>query len=314
MNKTLKTALIIGTGIAVSDYESGASLRLKFFRRLLEEQNYSVTVLDNQRAKGELSKSFDLILITSYSCAALGLKARTKTKVLWFDPYDSWIHSRLSLIKQGRLLQIVVLFRDIFYTSLFPRREITSFISERDASYHRRFLRKDNLFIIPIQFEPSIVNLSTEPRLVFVGDGSYYPNAHALTFLNELGAKLGQSITVIGKNYNNVANYPHCKFIGYVSRSDLFRSQDIHLVPVWLGAGIKTKAANPLSVGLRVIASEDAAVGLKPTKNLSTAKDFSEFIETTRQVLAQDWEYQERAMNVYLRDDLNSLKAFLRAV
>jgi hypothetical protein len=312
MNKSLKTALIIGTGVAVSNFESGSSLRLQFLKRVLEEQHYSVCVVEKHQAKEALNRSFDLILITSYSCAALGRKARPKTKILWFDPYDSWLHFRVSMIKQGYLLQILALLRDVFFTGIFPKREITTFISERDASYHPRFLRSDNLFIIPIQFAPQIVKLATESRLVFTGDGGYRPNANSLTFLNELGAKLGKQITVIGRGYSDFDDYPHCNFVGYVDRADLFQSLDIHLVPVLLGAGIKTKSANPLAVGLRVIASEEAAIGLKPIENLSVVKDFSEFAETTRKVLAQTWAYQETFNEVYSKDDLAKLLNFLR--
>jgi len=306
------TALIIGSGVAVSNYESGASLRVQYLKRLLEAQGYQVEIKDNKQAKIGLDRSYDLILITSYSCASLAKRARQQTKILWFDPYDSWINARFSLLKRGKFLQLVALLRDIYFTSIFPQREITSFISVRDAKFHPWFLRKDNLFILPIHFTEQLVTHSTEARLIFVGDGNFRPNQYALPFLNKLGKKLGLPIWVIGQNFPYKSKYPYLTFLGYVDSSDLFKSMDIHIVPIRYGSGIKTKVALPLSLGLRVVSSKSAAVGIRRVETLKVANSIDTFAATIQEQMNQNWKFTDTFLNVYESDDFEKLKCFLK--
>jgi hypothetical protein len=306
-----RTALLIGTETAVATFSSGTSLRLKYFSEYLQSKNFKVTVTSKSGAKEFLNQNYDLILISSYSVAGIARLARRRTKTLWFDPYDSWTRSRISLIRSGQILQLLPLVRDYLNILMFPQREITSFISEEDANRHPRFLKKDHLLILPIHFESMVLNQSSWPRLVFVGDGSYGPNQKCLKFLSELGLFTGQEIHIIGKGYRNQSRFPNCKFHGYVSDHLLLWTNDIHLAPIKYGAGLKTKVAMPLTYGLRVIASLESSKGICANRNLKVAKSKQDFFALVQNELTLEWNHANTGQKVYERDDRLMLDHFI---
>ena len=308
-----KSALVIGTETAVASYSSGTSLRLKFLVEFLKGKNYEVTITSKKKARNLLALNFDLILISSFSAAGMGRLARKRTSILWFDPYDSWTQSRFSLIRSGQVHQLILLVRDAFNILRFPSREITTFISEKDAGRHVRFSKQDRLFILPIHFESMAVNQSLKPRLVFVGDGSYGPNQRSLKFLNELGSFTGQEIHIFGKGYRHQNRFPHCKFHGYVDDHSLLWTNDIHLSPIKLGAGLKTKVALPLTYGLRVIASFESSSGFCKNSNLKIAHSKRDFYSLVQEVLGSDWKHKSSYEAIYQRDDMFKLDLFLSA-
>jgi hypothetical protein len=314
VKKVSKTALLIGTETAVSSLSSGASLRLKFFSDYLKKRNYDVTIASKNRAKELLTQNYDLIIISSYAAAGIGRMARKRTDTLWFDPYDSWTQSRLSLILSGQLIQLFALVRDVFNIYKFPKREIVSFISEVDANRHIKFTKRDHIFILPIHFEPLVVNQSSRVRLVFVGDGSYAPNRKSLKFLNLVGEVSGQEIHVFGKGYKHQNRFPRLKFHGYVADHLLLWSNDIHLSPIKRGAGIKTKVALPLSMGLRVIADFESSFGIVRDRNFRVAHSREDFMAMVLEELSYDWEYLGSKQGIYERDDICNLELFLESI
>ena len=311
-DSNLKKALIISTQKALEKEENGASLRIQFLADFLTSLNFNVEVKNINFKKNSLENHYDLILISSFSCAKIARYARKRTKILWFDPYDSWIQSRLSRVKKGNFTQLLALFRDIFYVTIFPAHEITTFISKKDSSSHQIFGRNNRIFIIPSQYKKQFINHSEKIRLVFMGDGTYRPNIRALKFLNNLGKKIGKPIYITGHGYRGVKKYPFCVFEGYVKSEELFHTNDIHIVPVDTGAGIKTKAALPLSLGLRVVAIEDSATGLNRISTLHVAKNVREFYELTDLVIKESWEYSGTQTSIYTHNDLDKLESELK--
>ncbi len=307
-----KKALLIGTETALESFSSGTSLRLKYFSEYLKNLNYEVTITSKGGARKLLAHNYDLILISSFSAAGIGRLARKRTNTLWFDPYDSWTRNRLSLIRSGQILQLLLLIRDFFYIMIFPKREITSFISEEDARRHKRFLKQDCLFILPIHFESMAINRSSRARLVFVGDGSFGPNQKCLTFLNTIGKATGQEIQVFGKGFRHQNRFPNCIFHGYVDDQRLLWTNDIHLCPIKYGAGLKTKIALPLAYGLRVIANLESSIGFARNRNLKVAQSKDEFIELVRRELILNWVHKRSHQNIYQRDDIHKLDKFFR--
>jgi hypothetical protein len=217
----------------------------------------------------------------------------------------------MSFIRRGRPLHLIALARDFFFTLIFPRREITSFISEEDANYHLRFLRGDNLLILPTHFESLPVTQSSEIRLVFHGDGGYRPNQEALFSLNKIGESLGKIVHVFGKGYKHQERFPNCNFHGYIPEELLFRSLDIHLAPIMSGAGVKTKVALPLSLGLRVITNIESSVGLLPNRNLLVGENLQDLISLVGQEFRRQWSYSGVIDKVYSKDDYSLLDHFL---
>lgn len=307
-------ALVVGTSKAIGGLENGASLRIRYISNLLRESGFEVEVECKEKAKDLLiSTRFNLVVLSSYSCSSLGRIAKQRSDYLWFDPYDSWLISRLSLAKAGGLIHVPLLLRDIFKVSLLPKRDITTFISRHDAEIHRFFLRKDNLIIMPIQMSKPLVMNSLTPRFVFVGDGSYLPNQKALPFLEKVARLVGTRVFVIGDGYKNTEKYTSLEFLGYLDSQEMYASHDIHLVPISSGAGIKTKAALPLSVGIRVIANGHSTRGLKMLPNLLVANGHREFATHMLNAMAdKQWEYAGVVDSVYIDDEVDRLLSCLK--
>ena len=308
MSKAIKRGLVISTATGTSELLSGASLRVSYISNILQSLKYEVKVVAISDVNNALSETYDVIVVISYACARILRKARTRTTNLWFDPYDSWLSFRLSMIRQLKLLHVLALIRDMYFIQRAPKLEIVTFISIDDARRHRKFSAKFNNYILPIQFPRIAVSQSSETRLMFVGDGKYSPNRQALALLNQIGEASGQIVNIVGRGYPERSNLAFCNFLGYVADSDLYHDKDIHLAPIISGAGIKTKIALPLFLGLRVIALEQAATGLRFNKNLKIAKNICDF---THHIFdfEQDrlWAYEGITEKIYEKDDLEEL-------
>jgi hypothetical protein len=306
-------ALLVGTPTAVMQEESGASMRARYLKEILIQAGFDVLVCDKNSAKQLMNgNSYSLIVLSSYSCASLGRKARKSTKILWFDPYDSWLTSRWSRIRNREYSQILALLRDVFWISMFPKRELVTFISESDASKHRFFSRHDKLFIIPIHFDSFKIQKTGKIRLVFIGDGSYRPNRDALIFLDEVAKTLSVRVAIIGKDYPQGPKYSRFDYLGYLPSQELFQETDIILAPVKTGAGIKTKVAFPLSLGLRVIAAHRSGNGILDLPNLWKVTSAKDFVCVLREVMNDlSWEYSGPLESIYVKDDVQLLNNYL---
>jgi hypothetical protein len=145
-----------------------------------------------------------------------------------------------------------------------------------------------------------------------VGDGAYEPNSDALDFLNKLGESLQEKILVIGRGYESGKVHSYCEFIGYLSENEIYKTKDIHLAPIRIGAGIKTKVALPLFLGMRVVAFTRATNGLKPSYNLYTADSIEEF---TKEIIKlrgdKTWKFEGHKSDLYLEDQSDELRSLL---
>ena len=312
MANSTKSSLIIGTATATNGLLSGAALRVAYLETILIESGFDTKIVSLQEAKAALKQPFDLIVICSYSCARIARLARKKTPILWFDPYDSWTIHRFRFICKFGIKHLAALARDLFYLMKFPRIEILSFISRADLNKHLGFGISANKFVLPIHFQPVAVSYSSQSRFVFVGDGKYPPNQKAVQFLDKLGRSIGEKILIIGRGYKNQNSFKHCEFAGYQSEDAIYKANDIHLAPIEGGAGIKTKVALPLYLGLRVIASPQAANGMRDSKNLWIAENINKYTEALMVWKGdQMWRYGGLNREVYIEDQLDNLKSIL---
>jgi hypothetical protein len=306
-------ALVVGTFTAVRQEDSGASMRLRQLEQILLQAGFDVSVCDKNGAKRLLDNNvYSLIVLSSYSCASLGRKARKSSKVLWFDPFDSWLTSRCTRIYNGEYTQILALIRDFFWIFMFPSREIVTFISESDASMHKHFSRNDKSFILPIEFGLFDLRKSQKVRLVFIGDGNYGPNREALLVLDKIAKSLNVRVTIIGKDFPRDPLFSHFDYLGYLPREELFQTSDILLAPGITGAGIKTKVALPLSMGLRVIATSHSGNGILDLPNLWKVTSVGEFLDVTKEVMEDNsWEYSGPLENIYSKNEVTHLRDYL---
>ena len=300
-----RSALIIGSVVAVSKKESGASIRVKSIESLLNNLGYRVTVSTKNPTKDTLHMNWDLIAVVSFSSAKTLRAARKKTDFLWFDPTDSWQLTRISQLKQGNFVELFLLVRDLFWIWTSPKLDLITFISDRDSRLEKTWWKnRSTPLILPISELSRKVKESLEPRLVFVGDGQYWPNKKALEYLNRLFAKLPSNLNlhVYGDHEHNSSS----KFIfhGHSNNAEIYYKNDIHLAPITTGAGIKLKVATPLANGIRVIATPEGAEGIAENELMSVANSPLEFASLICSLFnATDFHHRESHMKLFKTDE-----------
>ncbi len=280
VNFMTQKALVIATETATNGKESGGALRVQSITKLIEQEGFEVTTASRGKAKAFLQSEWDLIVLVSYSTARLLRAARKKTPVLWFDPTDSWMTTRISLIKKGYVIHFVLLLRDLFWLWLAPKLEIITFITDRDMNCEKFWWKNRCVpMVIPVYFLDRAVNQSEKLRLVFVGDGHYGPNKKAIHFLEETLRYLPENISIELYGSNLHSSNSRIRSYGYVSNENLYFSNDIHLAPVSIGGGLKLKVAIPLWNGLKVISTSEATTGFSKNENLIVANSPKEFAQ-----------------------------------
>jgi hypothetical protein len=261
---SVKQALIVGTPIALSDYKSGASIRLNTVNRILVQSSYEINVVSSSEYSKMPEFMWDVIVVVSFAATQSLRKARKESNFLWLDATDSWHQTRISRVKSGEITQIAALLRDSYRLSQVRKIDLVTFISQFDANNESRYTRSrgGEVLVFPNRFEQNILGAKGENRLVFVGDGDYPPNRSAIKFLEKLRKLLPthQDIHLVGRNLATKSK--GFVILGLVSDNELYGVGDIHLAPVFSGSGIKNKVAEPLFNGLTVITTKHGSNGL----------------------------------------------------
>jgi hypothetical protein len=137
------------------------------------------------------------------------------------------------------------------------------------------------------QFE---ISKKSEKRLVFIGDGGYFPNVLAALELSLLIApriskvKEMRTVHIYGYGWPRwISNFPNLRFHGYQDAKLLYLSGDIHLAPLRQRSGVKNKIVMPLTLGLPVIAYKRSLNGVPKSPSLFSADSISEFVALASQ-------------------------------
>jgi hypothetical protein len=306
----MKTALVIGTKFATNNFHNGGSKRIMTVSSILETLDYEVRIISVDDYMSTKLGLQDVIVVVSFASAKSLCKAKAESKFLWFDPTDSWKTSRLSRIRKGEFKQFAGLIRDIFYLQKKIKVDLITFISRRDLNREFQFVKATAMqaLIVPNKLEEFQMTKSFYRRILFVGDGKYGPNRQAEFFLSRVADHLpqGMRIQVIGAGYKN--RYPKLDYLGEVSNEDLYHSDDIHIAPIFSGAGIKNKVLEPLSLGLNVITSIEGASGLVRSQNLFICKKPSEFAWSIIEIMNSEMKQEPVSDSIFLDD--NTLEVF----
>jgi len=121
-------------------------------------------------------------------------------------------------------------------------------------------------------------------RLVFVGNGRYFPNLLAILELSLIiGPRISSknhdwNVNVYGAGWPSwVKLLPNIRLHGYTAENDIYLISDIHLAPMRQRAGIKNKILIPLAAGIPVVAYGACINGIENSNNLYVATTTSEY-------------------------------------
>ena len=280
-NPDLK-ALLVYKNLKHSKF-SGITNRIDEIARYLNKLNYEVEFLKIGE-KPKLEK-YDLICISSFANAFQILKYRRKTAFLWFDAMDSWKLTRKTFFFDDPVRETLKLVRDFIGAMYFERANLITYCSFRDALNDGKV--SDKTFIFPPAQRKKAKLSNFGPRYVFVGPSSYPPNREAFIFLNSLACE-GYfdevKLHVYGESSDYNENHHNIKLHGNEIDQNIYGLEDVHLVPIWRGAGIKYKTLIPLSQGITVISTLEGANGIAKVDNLIVAQSKGAFARLLKEV------------------------------
>jgi hypothetical protein len=316
MNVNLNQALIVTGETALNGYQSGASLRVDTINRILSELGYSVKTTTTNKYLLDGDREYKLIILTPFTAAKAAKKARKESQILWMDYCDSGMKTRFTRIFYGEPLQMLAIIRDLYYSVLHPKYDLKSFISSNDAKISRIFANKqDKICIVPNTFNELKLNKSVSKRFIFVGDGFYGPNKKAIIYLSAIFKKIkgDYQVLIVGRNQSKKNN--KFQYIDFIDDKSLYCESDIHLAPIFSGAGIKNKVVIPLMLGITVLTTPHGAKGLKVRSNLRIAKSRKQFREEIETLLQKEIVLEKKSTDLYdFQDETAELCTFLREI
>lgn len=259
---------------------TGIGIRQLEIRNILLDLGFKVIV--KRRPPFIFGRKYDLTCVQSFRNAGYLLIARLNSRILWYDAMDSWRVTRKTLKSEQRVREFVKYIRDWMFSKLVNISDFVTYCSRQDANNDYPNLRKP-LFILPPRVRVN-GNINELPdygkRWVFVGTSDYIPNRLAIDFLKHCqaqGAFEDLPLYVYGANTEKNEKIHNVYFCGSRDEIEIYGRNDIHLAPIWSGAGIKYKVVNPISKGLRVLTSPEGANGIS-SKNLIVADNQWEFL------------------------------------
>jgi hypothetical protein len=289
-----KKSSILDTKSSSSRFTNGGLIRRQSIERVLRFEGYKVEIYKPRNDYAEAS--WDLIVVLGPKNIGQAFKlAATNTKV-WIDFCDSWVYQRFSWTTGPRLF-FVGLVEIIFI--LWNRNRFKSilvtYISNVDLimdKFLHRFIGVNRPLVLENCWETPQFEISkkSEKRLVFIGDGGYFPNVLAALELSLLIApriskvKEMRTVHIYGYGWPRwISNFPNLRFHGYQDAKLLYLSGDIHLAPLRQRSGVKNKIVMPLTLGLPVIAYKRSLNGVPKSPSLFSADSISEFVALASQ-------------------------------
>jgi hypothetical protein len=274
MNK--KRALLIAK-VSTENRKSGISNRVEQISDFLNEMGFEVEISSNSGSSK--SDYYDLICISSFSNASHILSARSRCDFLWFDAMDSWRLTRKTLFLHDPPKEFLKVLRDGFGRLFVRLPDLITYCSRRDSAADKSDKRK-TLILGPVG-NRGIEKKDFGRRYVFVGPSHYFPNQEAVRFLFKL-ARLGifqeTKLHLYGASDKYKDSHVDVYVHGLSVDSELYGVSDIHLVPIWKGAGIKYKTFTPLSLGIKVISTREGANGLNTNPSLIICNSKEDFL------------------------------------
>lgn len=314
MKNERKDALLLVKEASTDEF-SGIGQRVQNLRSLLTSSGFRVEV----SSKIDLAKEsrYDLACVVSFASASNIPKIRKRTEFLWFDAMDSWKLTRRTLFPTDPIRESVKFIRDFRASFHFKDADLVTYCSKRDLEFDG--IELQNVLVLPPYFPPLIELKDLGRRFVFVGTSKYRPNYEAYKFL-EGEAKKGKfkeiPLFVYGEGYERIPTAEGIEIKGRSPNEELYGSQDVHLVPIWRGAGIKYKTFSPLALGLHVISSVEGANGLVrgPLLHVMERKsDFSKALDDSNIFQGQDKSPQNYLSSNNTEEIVRQVMAFKRS-
>jgi len=199
-----------------------------------------------------------------------------------------------SLIRQKSLKSFAVLVANFFSERKAVKNSDHNIaLTSSDSKNLRKIYGKfaDSIFPMAIddKFQPSLLSStkkSSERYILFVG-GKFYANEFGVRwFAKNVSPYIDYKTFVIGRGFENLQNeleqYKNVKILGEVDiLSEWYMNAEYVIAPIFEGSGMKTKVAEALMYGKKIIATTSALIGYEnlPDDSYYVCNTKKEFIE-----------------------------------
>jgi glycosyltransferase involved in cell wall biosynthesis len=178
-------------------------------------------------------------------------------------------------------------------------------LSARDSDGLRRLYGRGATGLLPMAIADQLTDvegskglLSPDAPLLFVG-GAYYGNRDGIAwFAREVAPHISLRTRVVGQGMEAMRHelecYPGVEVIGTVGDLEPFyRDAKVVIAPIFDGSGMKTKVAEALMYGKRVIGTKEAFSGYESIADqsgwcCSTSSEFIAAVEAARQLVMME--------------------------
>ncbi len=142
------------------------------------------------------------------------------------------------------------------------------FLNKRDKSMMFKYYLKKNFFIIPIclkdKFKKYKNSFNHNNFIMFVGS-NFFGNISGLEwYIEHVVSKINIKTLIVGKNLVNYKhkNNPKVVYKGYVKNLNYYYKKALFVVaPIFKGSGMKTKVAESLMHGKKIVGLKEAFIG-----------------------------------------------------
>ena len=310
------------TNEALRNETSGASIRVHTIMSHCLSLGFDVSLQKASVRNLRRANGASFLVFCSFAATWPLLFKKNNGQTIWIDSTDSVLLTLKSQIKHRMPFRNVLsTFRSLITLRLLSKIEILTYISERDKLADKSLVSKldSKVFVFPNKIDSWDLIPSSKVKFIFMGSLEYAPNYlgldSLLRFLDSNGfSYLLREIYVFGNQPERLsARFPNVHWLGYSSYSPT--NLDVHIAPIFAGAGIKNKVATPVMSGLKVISTNEAATGIISLPNLFVCESFTDFAQTmthTMQFTKWDASSARPTNSIFEIDQIEHLKSALR--
>jgi hypothetical protein len=307
---------------ALRNETSGASIRVDTLMSHCLSLGFDVSLQKASVRNLRRAKDDAILVYCSFASTWPLLFKRKNHQTIWIDSTDSVLLTLKFQVKYRKPFRsILSTLRSLITFRLLTKIEFLTYISQRDELADKSLVAKldSKVFIFPNKIDSWNSAPSSKVKFIFMGSLNYAPNYFGLNsllrFLDSNGfSHLLREIYVFGNKPDRLsARFPDVHWLGYSSY--IPTNLDVHIAPIFAGAGIKNKVAIPVMSGLKVIATNEAATGIIPLPNLLTCKSLADFAQTmtnTMQFTMWDARRAKPKNSIFEIDQIEDLKSALR--
>ena len=154
----------------------------------------------------------------------------------------------------------------------------------------------------------SSINEKAEEKYVLFVGGLFYANEHGVRwFVRHIAPNISYKILIVGRGFEVFKNeFEKTKNITVVGEVDdlnkWYRESDCVIAPIFEGSGMKTKVAEALMFGKKIVASSAALDGYEgiPNNICYSCNSKAAFIETLNSLFSeQHLKFDQRIRDIY---------------